>query len=85
MKALFLGLSLFGAIIGTTLVARADDNYYHHRNRSYYEDRHDHDWNDGYWHHHRYGYWHGRHGYWGHRHGHSVFIPVGPGVGIEVH
>jgi hypothetical protein len=84
MKALLLAFSLFGAVLGTTLVAQADDHYYR-RSHSYYEDRHDHDWNDGYWRHHRYGYWHGRHGYWGHRHGHYVFIPVGPGVGIEVH
>ena len=79
MKALLLGLSLIGAVVTTSLTARADDDRYdHHRNyedRGRDIDRSDHDWNDEYWHHHHSGYWHNHHGYWVARHHHHEFVP----------
>jgi hypothetical protein len=81
MKALLLSLSVIAAVVGTSFVARADDDhhYYEHHDRDHDEDRADHDWHEEYWHHHHYGYWHGQRGYWAFRHHHHEFVIFGPG------
>jgi hypothetical protein len=72
MKTFVLSILALGAVIGTSLPARAD------------EDRRDRDWNDGYWHEHHDGYWHGQKGHWAYRHHKHTFIQAGP-VRIEEH
>jgi len=69
MKKLVLALLVVGLVIGTSVIALAQD------------DRRDHNWNDEYWHHNHYGYWHGERGYWQYRDHKHLFIRVSPELG----
>jgi hypothetical protein len=69
MKKLFPALLVLAMVIGTSVIALAQD------------DRRDHDWNDEYWRENHYGYWHGERGYWQYRDHKHVFIQVRPELG----